>query len=862
MIKKILSSIIAFFTNRLLLMFVAVCLMFYVLSVELFSLQIIEGERHADLLSTNIAREVGISAQRGNIFDRFGRPLAINQFAYSIMINPSILMTHEETNQVILEFVRLLEENGETYMDDLPISREEPFEFTFQNDPELRRQIFWVGHRGMDLVPRGSNWTAASIDALAAEVTADEAIALLTTRWRIDPELSSKEIRDIISIRARMWMVRFHGYQLIELANNVSLETVTRIMEDPERFRSLDIQKSAARHYPEGRYLAHIVGYIGRINSEELESLRHLGYTPQDMIGRTGIELAFESNLRGVDGSQTVIIDPRGRRVSDLAGSRVEPRQGDDIFLSIDASLQRQSYYLTKGLLTEIIIDRLRGLAQEGNNITAAELLASLVAANNISPRDIFESEPGTASYLVYSFVRRADPEASVATSNYRLAVNQTIARGIEEGGISLSTILLVLWEQGIISGSPYYAERIRNGWITPTQVLIEKLEEGEITPAMTNVDPATASLVVVDVNTGGILAAVSYPSFDTNEFMNNANELFPRLRDDPTSPMMNRPFQEMRAPGSSFKMASAIAALESGIINGNTLIYDEVVFTRAGRPYVRCWNRFGCGHTNIVEALGGSCNFFFMEAFFELGNAAQDSTLQSIGQLNRFMSLLTFDEPTGVEIGEANRGRGKSPLNMATPELKYSLFSGNLRENPNWLDGNTAHATIGQGFHNYTPAVMARYTAIVATRGERTSFSLLDRIVTETEVLRSVPVRSSIGSEISERTWDLVHAGMRDTIIGPRGTGRNIFAGFPIPVGGKTGTSEHQIPGRPDHTTFSAFAPFDEPEIAIFVMAPFSDTRSMPSPATVLARRVLEAYFMLYSEVEPPVAVNTLSVS
>ena len=858
---KIAGGLIAFFTNRILMLFVAVCLMFYILTVELFSLQIIEGERHLELLSTNIAREVSIQAQRGNIFDRFGRPLAVNNFAHSVMINPSVLMTNDELNDVILELLRLLEANGESFIDTLPISVEEPFEFTF---PNPNRQSFWVGRRGMDLVPRriqGNILSNEELDARALEVTAQEVFDTLLTRWRIDPELSIREQRDIISIRSKMWMVRFQGYQLIELASNVSLDTVTRIMEDPERFRSLDIQQTARRYYPEGRYLAHIVGFIGRVNEEDLANLAHLGYNHQDMIGRTGIELAFESNLRGRDGSLTVIIDPRGRRVADLAESRVEPRQGDDIFLSVDAALQRQSYYLTKEILTEIIIGRLTGQAQEEHNITAAELLASLVAANNISPRDIFNAEPGTASHLVYNFVRRTEPEASVDDNAHRLKVNQIIAAGIEDGDISPAIMLLVLWEQGIISGSHYYAERIRNGWITPTQVLVEKLEAGEITPAMTNMDPATGSLVVVDVRTGGILAAVSYPSFDTNEFMNNANELFPRLNNDPTSPMMNRPFSEMRAPGSSFKMASAIAALESGIINEHTLIYDGVTFTRAGRPYVRCWNRFGCGHTNVIEALGGSCNYFFMDVFFRLGNAGMDSTLQSIGQLNRFMSLLTFDEPTGVEIGEANRARGKSPLNMATPELKYHLFSGNLRENPNWLDGNTAHASIGQGFHNYTPAVMARYTAILATRGERTTFSLLNRIVTETEILESVPVRSSIGSEISERTWDLIHAGMRDTIIGPRGTGRNIFAGFPIPIGGKTGTSEHQIIGRPDHTTFSAFAPFYDPEIAIFVMIPFSDTRSMPSPATVLARRVLEAYFRLYSEIEPPAAVNTFSV-
>jgi len=858
MTKKIFGYLLAFFTNRLLMLFVAVCIMFYVLTVELFSLQIIEGERHLELLSTNIAREVTLSAQRGNIYDRLGRPLALNQFNYSVQVNPSVTMPHEDRNAVILELLELLERNGETFIDDFPISidRNGNFEFAFHNEHyDLRRQINWIV-TDMALL-RGN---IEEQRARAAELSAEEVFNMLRERWRIDASLSDAQARDIVSIRARMWMTRFRSYQLVEIAQNVGLDTVTRVKEDPERFRSLDVQKTASRYYPMGRYLAHIVGYVGPINAEELAAMSHLGYGPHDTIGKTGIELSFESNLRGTDGTLSVIVSPFGRRVADIEEGRVNPRQGDDIFLSIDSLLQQQSYYLVKEVLTEIIIGRLTG-ASNDFPLTARELLASLVAANNISPRAIFESEHGSASFMVYAYVRRVAPDANVTSSAQRVEVNQIIAQGIEDGYLDLATILLVLWEQGIISGDRYYVERIRNGIITPTQVIIEKLQAGEITPAMTNVDPATGSLVVVDVRTGGILAAVSYPAFCPNDFMSNTNEVFLQLRDDPTFPMMNRPFSEQRAPGSTFKMASAIAGLESGVINQNTLVYDNVRFTRAGRPYAHCHNRGGHGYVDVVTAIGASCNYFFFDTFFRLGNATTNTTLYSIGRLNHFMSLLAFDEPTGVEIGEANRARGKSPLNMASPELKYYRVSGNLRENPAWMDGNTTHAVIGQGFANHTPAVMARYTAILATRGERVDFSLLNRIVTENEVLVRTPVRSSIGSEISEHTWDLIHAGMRNTITGSRGTGRNIFRDFPIPIGGKTGTAEHQIPGHPDHTSFAAFAPFDNPEIAIYVMLPFSDAGTMPSPATVLAGRVIKAYYMLDSEIEPPALVNTLSV-
>jgi len=861
MVKKVFPYIAAFFTNRLLMLFVAVCVMFYILTVELFSLQIIDGERHIEQVSTNIAREVNLSAQRGNIYDRLGRPLAVNQFNYSVKIDPSVLLSDAELNAIILDFVNVLRENDEAYIDILPIAINESafgyaFEFTFHGDNPLNRQHRWIS-REMELP--NSRTAVTERDRLAAYTTAEQAFVMLRERWGIDESVSNQDARDIIAIRAMIWPARFRSYQRVEVARDVGFDTVTRIKEEPERFRSLDVQKTSSRYYPMGRYLAHIVGHVDLINDEEFTSMQHLGYTRSDIIGRTGIELAFESNLRGSDGSISVVVTPLGRRVTDLEESRIEPRQGDDIFLSIDAELQRQTYHLIEEILTEIIIGRLTSADPRVENISARDVLASLVAANNLSPRAIFESEHGSASFHVYAFVRTTHPHASVTTPDDRLEVNRIIARGIEDGDLALSTVLLVLAEQSIIDVGPYYIERIRNGIISPTQVIIDMMNERQITPAMTNIDPATASAVIVDVNTGGILAAVSYPSFCPNEFMNNTNVVFPRLMNDPTRPMINRPFTEERAPGSTFKMVSAIAALESGIINQHSLINCPGRFTRAGRPYSHCWNRHGCGYSNVIQGIGASCNYFFFDAFFRLGNAQQHTTLHSIGALNHFMSLLSFDEPTGVEIGEANRARGRSPLNMATPELKYYHFAGDLRENPEWLDGNTTHAVIGQGFNNYTPAVMARYTAIIATRGERVEFSLLNRIVTENEVLVRTPVRSSVGSEISEHTWDLIHVGMRDTITGSRGTGRTIFADFPIPVAGKTGTAEHQIPGHPDHTAFSAFVPVDNPEIALYVMMPFSDARVMPHPATVLSRRIIAAYYQLDYTAYTTHATNTL---
>ena len=851
---KFLKPIIAFLSNRVFMMFVIICALFYTLTVELFQLQIVEGEKHLSTLSNTIASGIEISAQRGNIYDRYGRPLAINQFAYSVILDPSIIMTTAERNQLLYDFIKLLEKNGEDYIDDLPLSPTEPFEFTFYNDDDGAKRIKWIW-KEMELAESAEE---------AAELTASEVFSMLVDRYGLDeshPDISLVHARKLISLRTKMWLVSWYKFNSIEIASSVGMDTVTRIEEGIDKFKSLGVEKKASRYYPEGEYLSHIVGYVGRISNEEYISYggAQSDYKLNDIVGKTGVELAFENNLRGTNGQLTVIVNNVGRRISEIEGSRIEPIQGDKIFLTIDAQFQRECYDLAVEMLKEVLIGRLTSFDPKVWPLTATDVLSSLVAANNISPKDIFESEPGSYSYTIMQYVLSMDPEANVDTSENRLAVNQIIAKGIEEGHISLTNILLVLVEQDIITADDYYIERIRNGWISPTQVLVEKITANEITPAMTNIDPCTASLVVEDIKTGDVLAAVSYPSFDSNEYMNNINTLLPKLNNDPTRPTINRAFSEKNAPGSTFKMASAIAGLETGTITAGTYITDQVKFTLAGKPEPSCWNPNGHGSINVAEALECSCNYFFFETLYRMGNTKNNNKMNAIAQLNKYMSLLALDEPSGVEIGEANKARGKSFINLSSPEYLEWRYADDLTHSTEWMDGYTSHTAMGQGYNNYTPAVMARYISIIATRGEKYDFHLLKRVVTNNDVLEYLPRRTAIGEEISEHTWDVVHSGMRRVITGTYGTAKTIFEGFPIEVAGKTGTAEERA-DRPEHTSFGGFAPYDDPEIAIYVMIPFSDTKATSSPATILARRVLESYFNLDSEIESALPLNALT--
>ncbi|MDL2248901.1 hypothetical protein LJB89_04325, partial [Tyzzerella sp. OttesenSCG-928-J15] len=447
--EKILKPIFSFFSNRIFILLVVICALFYFLVAELFQLQIVEGEAHQATLSATIAKEVDLSAQRGNIYDRYGRPLAVNQFAYSVLIDPSITMANDgELNNVILNLVNLLEANGEEYIDDLPISADEPYEFTFHNDEEKTKQVKWIINQ----------MSLSKDETEAAEMSPYYVLELLRDRFEIDESMTNAQARKVISIRTKMWLIRYYSYNPVEIATNVSMDTVTRIEEDADKYKSIIVDKVASRYYPEGEYLAHIVGYVGRINSDEYDTyVSQKGYDASDIVGKTGIELAFEDNLRGTAGSQTVIVNTSGRKVSDIEGSRVDPKQGDKVFLTIDAALQRELYDKTVETLKEVIIGRLTSIDPKVWPLTAKEVYSSMVAANNLSPKEIFESQPGSYSHEVKQYVLSVNPEANVDSNEERLAINQLIAEGIEDDSINLKTIILVMWEQGIITGDAYY---------------------------------------------------------------------------------------------------------------------------------------------------------------------------------------------------------------------------------------------------------------------------------------------------------------------------------------------------------------------------------------------------------------------
>lgn len=321
----------------------------------------------------------------------------------------------------------------------------------------------------------------------------------------------------------------------------------------------------------------------------------------------------------------------------------------------------------------------------------------------------------------------------------------------------------------------------------------IERVHElSEYEPENAGLDAASGALAAVDVNTGEILALVSYPSFNPVTFNDDYNMLY----NDKNLPMFNRAIGGAYEPGSTFKMVTAVAALEEGIVGANDQIEDLGVYKHYKDYTPACWIYRSKGEThgfqNVTAALENSCNYYFYDVGRRTG----------IESINKYAKGFGLGENTGIELeNEENRGR------LTSPEEREK--NGTV-----WQPGDTMQVAIGQSDNMFTPLQMANYIATLANGGTRYSTHLVKNIrnpqTGETVYEAKPTVLNSLN--ISQGNLKAVLDGMRN--VTELGTASDVFTDFNIAVGGKTGTAE--VSSGSDNALFVGFAPFDQPKIAV----------------------------------------------
>lgn len=380
---------------------------------------------------------------------------------------------------------------------------------------------------------------------------------------------------------------------------------------------------------------------------------------------------------------------------------------------------------------------------------------------------------------------------------------------------ISCSEIAMLLFDQGVLKKNESEYNQLQSySTVYAYQFIINKIKKLQITPAQIALDPCSGSVVITDPNNGQVRALVTYPSYDNNMLSGTVDpDYWAKLVDDQSDPLYNRATQGATAPGSTFKMCSAMAALEEDIVGQYETINAKGKYKEI-KPYPKCWIYPSAhGHINVMGAIAESCNYYFYEMGYRLGkkNGKYDSTY-GLTKLEKYAKQLGLDMTSGVEITE--------------------------RE-PHFSTESAVHSAIGQGSHSYTPIQLARYTSTIANGGKNYQLSLIDKITSNNgKTVSKHKPKISNTIKASSSTWDSIHTGMREVVT--KGTVYKYFKDTKIAIAGKSGTAQENK-RRNSHSLFVAYAPFSDPEIAVSTVIPFGNSSH---DSAELSKNVIQYYY------------------
>ena len=390
----------------------------------------------------------------------------------------------------------------------------------------------------------------------------------------------------------------------------------------------------------------------------------------------------------------------------------------------------------------------------------------------------------------------------------------------IYDGTIHGSEICMLLFDQKVLpSNEKDYNSLLEYNNITTYNFIVNKIKNLEITPAQLALDLCSGSVVVTDPNNGEVLALVTYPSYDNNKLSGSVDpKYWAQLIDDNSDPLYNRATMGLTAPGSTFKMITAMTALEEGAITSpDALIETKGIFEEI-TPSPKCWI-YSSGHAthgsiNVKEALAYSCNYFFYEMGYKLGEDSKGDYNSDLGlsKIKKYADILGITEKSGVEISES--------------EPSFSTIS-------------SVHSAIGQGSNSYAPVQLSRYVSTLANGGNNYKLTLIKNITdSKGEVMKENKPELENTVECKDSTWDAIHEGMREVVT--KGTVKNIFTDIKVEVAGKSGTAEENSK-RNAHALFVAYAPYKNPEISVVSVIPFANKSGA---AAELTRDVIKYYF------------------
>ncbi|MDO4318215.1 MAG: penicillin-binding transpeptidase domain-containing protein [Lachnospiraceae bacterium] len=344
-------------SNRLLPVGVLLGIVSVLIVTRLFHMQMVDNDvTDVESDSTSYTRTVPVSATRGEIYDCNGVLLAYNDLQYNLeMYDSAELSTNAEKNEAIFSLIELLR--------DFDYEREFPFYLALTEDGELEFTV-----EGNALLRFKKNaYGLASVNDLSQEqiaATAEDVFAFMrygdksSRMFQIDESYSMEDALEIMAYRYQLFIL-YPSYSSFRIVSDISEEARISFYENTTKVPGLEITKTSKRVYDHAVYFAHIIGYVGRINEEELEQFGELSpqYTENSIVGKLGIEKSYETYLAGIDGEATIIINERGQVVSKTVTK--EPVSGNNLYLTVDAEMQTACYHILERNIAAILLSKL-----------------------------------------------------------------------------------------------------------------------------------------------------------------------------------------------------------------------------------------------------------------------------------------------------------------------------------------------------------------------------------------------------------------------------------------------------------------------------------------------------------------------
>lgn len=648
--------------RRMMLLIAAAAVIIGLYGFRLIFLQLVNGDSFTAQATNTTDYKFTVTAARGDIVDSKGERIASSTTGYSVVLN-KLLMGDEDLDTMLQKIVGLLGKNGESWNDSLLIGQPDAaghYEFTAASDNAAEQKALAAMKDNLGLQQY------ATADDVMEKLVEDYDLADFSLYWQ----------RVLSGIHYEMQLQAFSNVNNFVMAENVSEATVATIKENSLSLPGVEIVETSTRSYEQGTVLPHVLGRVGKITAEKWKvtdengqvtyPLKEKGYNMNDIIGISGLESAYEDELRGKDGVETITRNSDGVIVNTALTTVPEP--GHTVQLTIDSEFQK--------------------------------------------------------------------------------AVDQALAKNVE--------------------------------WIKNTYADSKQANAGAV--------------VVIDVKTGGVLAASNYPSFDQNLYAAQYSE----YSADENMPLFNRALQGLYTPGSTYKPSVAVAGLDTGLLNRNSTVNCTRVYTYYKDYRPRCAQHgHGNGPIDVVNAIKWSCNIFFYDVGRRLTSDVYDAYAYKLG----------LGQRTGVEVSEA--------LGHLT-----------TKNDSNYTESLDIQAAIGQGNTAVTPIQLATYAATLANRGTRyrTHFvkAILDSNTGET-LQETQPEVMDVVEDKGE-TFDLVREGMK-------GVAQTIpaLAGYPYTIACKTGSPQrsegYYVGSTYKHYTNAAmiaYGPAEDPEIAIGVVVEY----------------------------------------